>query len=90
MGLSDGEFFEPVGCDQCHNMGYRGRSAIQEILIPSEAVQEAVMGQDLDRIREAAQKNGMRTLFEDGLRYAAKGITSLTEVARVASTSRFE
>jgi type II secretory ATPase GspE/PulE/Tfp pilus assembly ATPase PilB-like protein len=90
LGLTDGEFFEPVGCDHCHNMGYRGRSAIQEIIIPGEDVQQAVMTGNLDAIREAARKNGMRTLFEDGMRYAAKGITSLTEVARVAATSRFE
>jgi general secretion pathway protein E len=90
LGLADGEFFEPVGCDQCHNMGYRGRSSIHEILLPEEAVQQAVTTHDLDRIREAARASGMRTLFEDGLRYAAKGVTSLTEVARVAATSRFE
>ncbi len=90
LGLLDGEFAEPVGCDQCQGSGYRGRRAIHEIIIPDEAVHQAVATGDLEMIREAARKSGMATLFEDGLRYAAEGMTSLTEVARVATTSRLE
>jgi len=90
LGLLDGDFAEPVGCDQCRQMGYRGRSAIHEIVVPGDDVRHAVNGGDLDAIREAACKNGMSTLFEDGLRYAAEGVTSLAEVVRVASTGRYE
>lgn len=90
LGLENGDFGEPVGCDQCRGMGYRGRSAIHEIIVPDEGVQAAVMTGDLEAIRAAAIKSGMSTLFEDGLRYAATGVTSLTEVARVANTSRLE
>ncbi|MBT7164155.1 MAG: type II/IV secretion system protein [Victivallales bacterium] len=90
LGLLDGDFAEPVGCDQCRQMGYRGRKAIHEIIVPEDDVRHAVNGGDLDAIREAARKNGMATLFEDGLRYAAKGVTSLAEVTRVASTGRYE
>ncbi len=86
LGLDHADFAEPVGCDACRGTGYRGRRAIHEILLPDEKVQQAVMGGSLEAIRQAARENGMANLFEDGLRYAAAGITSLAEVARAAAT----
>ncbi|MDX9979668.1 MAG: GspE/PulE family protein [Lentisphaeria bacterium] len=86
LNLDHADFAEPVGCDACRGTGYRGRRAIHEIILPDEKVQQAVMGGNLEAIRQAARENGMATLFEDGLRYAAAGITSLAEVARAAAT----
>lgn len=76
-------FFGPVGCAACHG-GFRGRVPIQEILVPDDAVREAVVQKDVEAIRTAARKAGMRTLLEDGMRRAAEGVTSVDEVLRVA------
>jgi type II secretory ATPase GspE/PulE/Tfp pilus assembly ATPase PilB-like protein len=86
--LKDGKqtFLGPGGCDACHE-GYRGRMAIQEILVPDDGVRAAVVQGDLEAIRAAARKAGMRTLLEDGLARAAEGVTSVSEVLRVALTS---
>jgi len=54
--------------------------------VPDDAVRAAVVQGDLGAIRGAARKAGMRTLMEDGLAKAARGITSVNEVVRVALT----
>lgn len=86
--LQDGTqtFFGPGGCDACRGTGFRGRLPIQEILVPDDAVREAVVQKEVEAIRTAARKAGMRTLLEDGMRRAAEGITSVNEVLRVALT----
>jgi len=78
-----GPFFEPVGCDECRGTGYRGRIAVHEVLIPDDGVKRAVVSGDIAAIRTAAKAAGMRTLLEDGLLSAARGLTSVTEVLRV-------
>ncbi len=77
-------FYEPVGCDACRGTGFRGRTGIHELLVPDDAVRAAVVQGDVETIRQAARQAGMRTLLEDGLAKAARGITSLNEVVRVA------
>jgi type II secretory ATPase GspE/PulE/Tfp pilus assembly ATPase PilB-like protein len=82
--------FGPGGCEACRGTGFRGRTAIQEILVPDDAVRAAVVRRDLEAIRAAARKAGMRTLLEDGMARAAEGLTSVNEVLRVALTSPHE
>lgn len=57
--------------------------AIQEILIPDDAVKRAVMLREIADIRTAAKASGMQTLLEDGLLNAARGTSSVNEVLRV-------
>ncbi|MGY4494995.1 GspE/PulE family protein [Pseudomonas sp. TE3610] len=65
--------------------GYHGRSAITELLVMNEELRSLLMGQaDAATLEAAARRNGLVTLFEDGLRQALAGITSLEEVLRVA------
>lgn len=64
--------------------GYRGRSAITELLIMNEELRSLLMRHaDASTLEEAARRDGMRTLYEEGLRQAVAGVTSLEEVLRV-------
>jgi general secretion pathway protein E len=65
--------------------GYHGRSAITELLVMNDELRSLLMRQaDAATLEEAARRHGLVTLFEDGLRQALAGITSLEEVLRVA------
>jgi len=75
--------YRAVGCRQCNNKGYKGRSAIMELLVMDsdldELVARHVTGQEL---RVAALAKDFRPLALEGLRRAAEGATTLAEVAR--------
>jgi type IV pilus assembly protein PilB len=77
--------FEAVGCDACRNTGYRGRIGIYEVMeLNSELTQLRLERAPAERLREAAIAAGMRTMRRDGLDKVASGITTLSEVVRVA------
>ncbi len=83
--LTEGNFFEPVGCNLCEGQGFAGRTPIAELLVVDTALRQAVHDcLPSERIREMAVAAGMTPLVEDGLRRARQGETSLTEVLRVA------
>ncbi|MEG5263656.1 type II secretion system ATPase GspE [Pseudomonas sp. JDS28PS106] len=64
--------------------GYRGRSAITELLVMNEELRSLLMRHaDAATLEEAARRGGLRTLHEEGLRQAVAGVTSLEEVLRV-------
>ena len=72
------------GCAQCRQTGYWGRAAIHELLVVDDAVRAAILqGADASRLQELARQHGLVTLYEDGLRKVAAGVTSLEEVLRV-------
>ncbi len=80
----DAVFYGPVGCPQCGQRGYRGRLALYELLEMSPAVNEAFLSNATrEQITATAVAEGMHTLFADGIRKAAEGITSIEEVMRV-------
>jgi general secretion pathway protein E/type IV pilus assembly protein PilB len=69
------------GCNECSGGGYKGRVGIYEIFMISEQIQNLIYEKvSSSVIRDAARKAGMRTLREDGLRKAAAGTTTLSEV----------
>jgi len=73
----------PVGCKQCDNKGYKGRSAIMELLIMDSDLDELVAHRATAKeMRAAAIAKGFRSLSDEGLQRAMDGTTSLTEVAR--------
>jgi type II secretory ATPase GspE/PulE/Tfp pilus assembly ATPase PilB-like protein/CheY-like chemotaxis protein len=76
--------YRPTGCKECAGTGYRGRFAITEILTMSPEL-EALIGSGVtaDRIAQVARQQGMRTLFESGLRHLLLGHTSVEELLRV-------
>jgi general secretion pathway protein E len=83
--LSQATFFSPKGCEHCRGTGYRGRTAVHEILIMDDGMRQLVAdGSDMSALRDAACQAGMKTLTQSGLEKAAQGITSIQEVLRVA------
>ena len=75
---------EVKGCEKCSNTGYWGRTGIYEFLKMTDDVQRLILGKkDSNIIKEAARKNGLRTLREDGWLKVKQGITTISEVLRV-------
>ncbi|MFW5435275.1 GspE/PulE family protein [Paenibacillus apiarius] len=80
-GLRRGE-----GCEACARTGYRGRLAIHEVLTMDDKLRMLTMKKRPDsEYRAAAEAQRFASLFEDGLRKAADGLTTISEVFRVAS-----
>jgi len=83
---ADLEAYEPVGCPRCHRIGYRGRVGIYSVMVMSERIKEMVVnGASEAEIGQVAREEGMLTLRESGLAMVRAGVTSIEEVARVAS-----
>jgi type II secretory ATPase GspE/PulE/Tfp pilus assembly ATPase PilB-like protein len=71
-------------CKVCGAIGYLGRTAIFELLPVGDTVRRALAaGAKLDLLRQAARKDGMKSLQEEGILLVAKGVTSLPELMRV-------
>ncbi len=80
------ELYQAVGCEHCGQIGYRGRQAIIEFLPMSTPIKQQVMQHEqASVIQQQAIKEGMRTLYEDGLKKVIDGVTTLEEVLRVTS-----
>jgi general secretion pathway protein E len=78
-------FYQPKGCPECSNTGFFGRLSLTEVLIMTEGVRQLVMKHaNAAEIRRAAIKEEMITMYQDGLRKASQGLTTLGEVLRVA------
>lgn len=76
--------YRPRGCPKCNNTGYKGRVGIYEVMEVNDEIEMlAAKKAATEKIREAALRNGMRTLRQDGLLKAKLGITSVEEVLRV-------
>jgi general secretion pathway protein E len=76
--------YQPVGCSHCSGTGYQGRTSIHELLVLDETLRAAVLqGRDASTLHNLSIQNGMLTLYEDGLRKVAAGVTSLEELLRV-------
>ncbi len=72
------------GCSNCNKSGYRGRMGIYELLTMSSQIRDMTFkGEPTQNIRKVARKQGMRTLFEDGMIKALKGQTTIEEVLRI-------
>jgi type IV pilus assembly protein PilB len=76
--------YKPGGCDECRGTGYKGRTAIFEIMSVTEEIRRAVMtGATSDDLRAMAIRQGMRTLRVSGAKKVKDGITSADEVLSV-------
>jgi general secretion pathway protein E len=74
------------GCEACRHTGYRGRTAIVEILSMDDSIRRAIMQRtDASTIRQLAVQSGMQTMSEHGLNKALAGLTSIEEVLRVTA-----
>lgn len=78
--------YEPVGCDKCGKIGYKGRMGIFEVLPMFNELQEMIFSkQPAHKIYEAAAKVGVITMKQDGILKALRGETTLEEIARVTT-----
>lgn len=76
--------YRSVGCPACMNTGFRGRSAIFEMMIFDDELKKLILTtSDSNQIRAAAVNAGMVTLLGDGIRKIKEGVTTIEEVFRV-------
>jgi len=79
-----GVFFEGAGCIECGGTGYRGRTAICELLDLTETIRELILNRrPTSEIKKAARDEGMRFLRESAVEQVLKGITTLREINKV-------
>jgi type II secretory ATPase GspE/PulE/Tfp pilus assembly ATPase PilB-like protein len=76
--------FHGRGCDVCNGSGYKGRAGIFELMELNEELRDLIMkGADASRLTDAARRNGMHQLREDGWMKVKMGMTTAEEVTRV-------
>ena len=79
------DVYQAVGCAACRNTGYRGRTGLYELLTMSETLKTQVNDSpDITRLTSQCRKEGMISLRESGASRVASGLTTITEVLRVA------
>jgi type IV pilus assembly protein PilB len=82
--LKGAQFARGQGCNYCHHTGYRGRKGIFEMMAMNAGIREMTFQREpSQQIRRKARQTGMRTLLEDGLNKALRGITTLDEVLSI-------
>jgi general secretion pathway protein E len=86
LGLAptDGTLYSAQGCPACKGSGYRGRTGIYELLTVDDDLRRLIHDRASEQtLREHAASRGMRSLRDDGMRWAGQGVISLEEVVRV-------
>jgi type IV pilus assembly protein PilB len=76
--------YKPEGCEQCNFSGYKGRQGVYEAILMDEQVEEAVINDPREHvILEAAKKQGIPSMSEDGIEKVVLGVSSMEELERV-------
>jgi general secretion pathway protein E len=86
LGLTptDGTLYSAQGCPACNRSGYRGRTGIYELLTVDDDLRRLIHDRASEQtLRTHVLSRGMRSLREDGMRWASQGVISLEEVVRV-------
>jgi len=84
----NGRFHKGLGCENCLQTGYMGRTAISELLVIDDDIKGLIVKRSSAHIiKETAVEKGVKTLREDGLRKAMAGETTVEEVCRVTQES---
>jgi general secretion pathway protein E len=79
-----GRIYRAKGCRACRNTGYRGRTALQELMVVDDNVRDLVMKKaDASSIRRACTARGMKILRQDGAERVMAGQTTIEELLRV-------
>ena len=77
-------FKQKQGCKECDQIGYRGRTAIFEVLENTDRIKKGIKeNASIEELRQMALENGMRTLRMDAIEKVFQGITDLEEILRV-------
>jgi general secretion pathway protein E len=88
LAQHSGQFFHGRGCEACRYTGYRGRTAIYELLVLDDPVRNLIMQRaNANMIKTTAVQRGMHTLLQNGARKVLEGHTTAEEVLRVTQES---
>ncbi|MGN0660238.1 MAG: GspE/PulE family protein [Oscillospiraceae bacterium] len=84
LGIKEpAKIYEAVGCEECNNTGYRGRTAIYEIIVTNQEIKQLISdGATADEINVAAQKNGTKLLRDNAAELVLQGRTTINELIR--------
>jgi general secretion pathway protein E len=84
LAATDATLYSAHGCPACNRTGYRGRTGIYELLMVDDDFRRLIHDRGSEQVlRAQAVSRGMRSLRDDGMRWAAQGVISLEEVVRV-------
>ena len=82
--IPEAQFRRGAGCEKCNNTGFSGRMPVTELLVVDEPFREAVLKKmSTSALEEIAIKQGMKTLWQNGLQRVIAGETTLEEAVRV-------
>ncbi len=94
LGRSDDEEFavyKPCGCNQCNNSGYRGRIGVYEIMPVTPRIRRIIAQRgSAEEIEAQALREGMKTLKMSAARLVLEGVTSISELQRIAYSNEEE
>ena len=81
--VANQRFYYGKGCDNCKNTGYKGRTALFELMDVNDGIRELILNKSsASVIRATAQRGGMRTLRDAGIQKIFAGLTTIEEVTR--------
>jgi type II secretory ATPase GspE/PulE/Tfp pilus assembly ATPase PilB-like protein len=84
LNASEIELCRAVGCDECGDTGYKGRTGVHELLVGTHELQSMIYKKaDLSDLPAQAIKDGMRTLKQDGIYKIFKGFTDYEQLLRI-------
>jgi len=84
METAKQNFKQKTGCKECDQVGYRGRTAIFEVLENTDKIKKGIKeNASIEELRQVAMENGMRTLRMDAIEKVFQGTTDLEEILRV-------
>lgn len=76
--------YRAKGCEECGGTGYHGRLVIAEVLLMSDPIRQAILRHaTATEIQRTSEQEGMATMYQDGVRKALAGLTTMEEVIRV-------
>ncbi len=79
------DFYQGKGCSICNGTGYKGRTAIFELIRATDSMRELILANpSVQQVEWLARKEGALSMFEDGVEKVINGVTTLDELMRVA------
>ncbi|HET8797217.1 MAG TPA: GspE/PulE family protein, partial [Thermoanaerobaculia bacterium] len=77
--------YRPKGCNTCSGSGYKGRMGVHELLVGTDELKKAIQHRaPIDDLRRLAMQQGMRTLMQDAIEKAFKGVTDIKQARAIA------
>ena len=90
LNIDISAIYEAVGCEKCNN-GYKGRTAIQEVLLIDQTIKDALsMNIRKDKLRKLVYNNNVITLLQDGMIKVVKGKTTIEELLKLIELDKEE